>query len=119
MKTFRKSHSAEVRNAHKAIAYRGGSRGNTRLAIGEITLSGRRLRRAARGGRAAFATYVANGRGGVDVPPNGLAELALALAAGRRPPGDRLALPGDSEPPPWWLQEPQMALPTVPRIPKS
>ncbi|KQS49516.1 hypothetical protein [Sphingomonas sp. Leaf198] len=59
MKTHRKSHSTENRNARKAIAFRGGARrtGAT-IPQEQQIVSGRRLRRAARSGKAPIDTFM-------------------------------------------------------------
>jgi hypothetical protein len=59
MKTFRKSASTEDRNARKAIAFRGGARrvGAT-IPQEQQIVSGRRLRRAARSGKARIDSYL-------------------------------------------------------------
>lgn len=86
MKTLRSSRFTQERNARTAIARRGGAHGNTRMEPGQIILTGRRLRRAARSNRAVIYTHVVNGRGGFDVAPIGVAErlVAQAIAAGGR-----------------------------------
>lgn len=77
MKTLRSSRFTQERNARTAIAQRGGAHGNTRMDAGQIILTGRRLRRAARSNRAVIYTHLVNGRGGFDVAPAGMAETIL------------------------------------------
>ncbi len=59
MKTRRMSRSTENRNAHKAIAFRGGAPGaDSKLSEGQQIVTGRRLRRAARSRSSRLQAFV-------------------------------------------------------------